>query len=372
VRPSFWRFGIITVTFSICGVGAMAQSVPSGQDVVPLFTPALEQQLQPQCCQRTTPFTATYQQGRQRVVFVAVRHAFSTMNGTVRAVDSGFAAPSPAIVIVEGFPTAWGENPPPVLDKAHSRGGPEAGGYDRSEMMYTASSASSRGIPFLGGEPAAEKELQALGRRGYTAKDIAFDYLVEGLGQAVRAGDVTAGTGDPKFARAFSQSAERFIYRYSLVPLSFEEFPARYKSMFGVEFIKAGRTSVARNRFPARIIQSGRHERAGRTSIGNHREGADIEEARAGRVCRRSLDNAVASASEKTWKAGDYGVRQLRLFSAIVLKTLKPMGSTAAPTTGETGCIFDEMGNLVEPTERPRRGEQHCGERHYRVVVAGP
>jgi hypothetical protein len=80
----------------------MAQSVPSGPDVVPLFTPALEQELQPQCCQRTAPFAATYQQGRQRLVFVAVRHVFSTMNGAIRAVNSGFAAPSPAIVIVEG------------------------------------------------------------------------------------------------------------------------------------------------------------------------------------------------------------------------------------------------------------------------------
>jgi hypothetical protein len=35
----------------------------------------------------------------------------------------------------------------------------------------------------LGGEPAPEKELQALGRRGYSAKDIAFDYLVEGSGK---------------------------------------------------------------------------------------------------------------------------------------------------------------------------------------------
>jgi hypothetical protein len=30
---------------------------------------------------------------------------------------------------------------------------------------------------------------------------------------------------------------------------------------------------------------------------------------------------------------------------------------------GKVGCLFDEMGNLVEPTERRYTGEQHCGER---------
>jgi hypothetical protein len=33
---------------------------------------------------------------------------------------------------------------------------------------------------------------------------------------------------------------------------------------------------------------------------------------------------------------------------------------------GEGGWFFDEIGNLVEPTERPHMGEQHCGERRHR------
>src|SRR5258707_405342 len=103
---------MITVIVSICGVGVMVQGAHSAQDVVPLFTPALEERLHPRCpkgCEHDAPFTAAYQQGRQTLVFVAVRHVFSTTNRTIRAVDSGFAAVSPAIVIVEGFPTKWGE-----------------------------------------------------------------------------------------------------------------------------------------------------------------------------------------------------------------------------------------------------------------------
>ena len=39
---------------------------------------------------------------------------------------------------------------------------------------------------------------------------------------------------------------------------------------------------------------------------------------------------------------------------------------------GEVGCLFDKIGNLVEPTERPPRGEPHAGERQNRDVLAGP
>ena len=39
---------------------------------------------------------------------------------------------------------------------------------------------------------------------------------------------------------------------------------------------------------------------------------------------------------------------------------------------GEVGCLFDEIENLVEPTERPPRGEPRAGERQYRDVLAGP
>jgi hypothetical protein len=39
---------------------------------------------------------------------------------------------------------------------------------------------------------------------------------------------------------------------------------------------------------------------------------------------------------------------------------------------GEGGCIFDEITDLVKPTERPHMGEQHCGERPDTDVGAGP
>jgi hypothetical protein len=214
----------------------IARSAAAAQDV-PLFTPELEQQLRPKCpkgCEENVPFTAVYRRDRQTLVFVATRHVLSGANRTIRAVDSGFAELSAAVVIVEGFPTALGENPSFVVDLARNHGVPAGGAYERSEMMHTLVAAISREIPFLGGEPTRAKELQVFGHGGYTRKDIAFEELVEGLGQSIRNGDLTAGVGDPRLASTFKHSAEAFILRYALEPLSFDEFSARYKLVFGV------------------------------------------------------------------------------------------------------------------------------------------
>ena len=233
-----------------------ARGAASGHDVVPLFTPALEPQLQP----RSPPFAAIYRKGGQRLVFIAAEHAFGTTSATTRAVDSGFAAVSPAIVIIEGFPTAGAEDPPALVAKARSRGTSEADDYARGEAMYTASVALSRGIHFIGGEPAPEEQVHGLERRGYTVQDVAFSYLLQGLGQSVRSGEVAAGSQDPKLAATFAHWAEGFVDQYSLDPPSFEEFTARYKLMFGVVFMEdqglAERPTPGKDSAFARLIQA--------------------------------------------------------------------------------------------------------------------
>jgi hypothetical protein len=214
---------------------SIVRSAGAAQDLVPLFTPELEQQLRPKCpkgCEQNVPFTAAYRHDRHILVFVATRHVLNASNRTIRAVDVGFTELSPAVVIIEGFPAAWGENPPRVVDMAHRL--PADGVYARSEMMHTVAAAISREIPFLGGEPTREKELQAIGHGGYSRKDIAFEELVAGLGQSVSYGDLTAGARDPRLATTFKHSAEALVHRYALEPLSFDEFSAQYKLVFGV------------------------------------------------------------------------------------------------------------------------------------------
>jgi hypothetical protein len=56
--------------------------------------------------------------------------------------------------------------------------------------MYAASIALRRGIPFLGGEPTREEELQVLKAKGFTDADIAFSDLLGRLSQALRSGDI--------------------------------------------------------------------------------------------------------------------------------------------------------------------------------------
>ena len=50
--------------------------------------------------------------------------------------------------------------------------------------------AASEEVPFLGGEPTREEELQVLKTKGFTDTDIAFSGLIGGLSQALRSGDI--------------------------------------------------------------------------------------------------------------------------------------------------------------------------------------
>ncbi|HEX4239887.1 MAG TPA: hypothetical protein VHZ53_00640, partial [Steroidobacteraceae bacterium] len=153
----------------------------------------LEQKTEPWCpgdCAVGIPFVASYRKGMERLVFVGAHHAFRPNSPTMRAVDQGFAELEPLVVIVEGFATAMGEDPPPLVAGARRYGAPDADEFARGEAMYAASIALRRGIPFLGGEPTREEELQALKIKGFSDADIAFSGMLGWLSQALRSGDI--------------------------------------------------------------------------------------------------------------------------------------------------------------------------------------
>jgi len=127
-----------------------------------------------------------------------------------------------------------GESPAPLVKHASKRGTEEADQFTKSEGMYAISRAITDGIPFLGGEPTRTEQVQALERRGFTPTDIAFAYLVGGLSQSVRSGDL-ASSSDPKLAESFAQWSRAFSDQYHLPPLSLEDFETRYQAVFGVE-----------------------------------------------------------------------------------------------------------------------------------------
>lgn len=175
------------------------------------------------------------------MVFVSARHAFNPNAPTMRAVKEGFAEIQPKVLILEGFPTAMGENPPPLVQEARNHRAADADEYARSEGMYAASIALMKGIPFVGGEPTREEQLQALKAKGFTDADIAFAYLAGGLSQALRSHDIpdTSAASLEKFWPRGVQNLKLPLDHggWALDAPSPEEFRQHYRQLYGVDIV---------------------------------------------------------------------------------------------------------------------------------------
>jgi hypothetical protein len=227
-------------------------TLPSEDRVLPSSL-ELERRTQPWCpgdCAVEVPFVASYRMRAERLVFVGVRHAFEPNDPTMRAIKAGFAEFQLKVVIVEGFPSVMGANPPPLVVEAHRYGTPNADEFARGEAMYAASIALALGVPFLGGEPTREEENQVLKSKGFTDADIAFSALAGLFSQALRSGDIpdtSVGSLEkiyPQFAQVLRQPLARG--GWNLDAPSLDEFRHRYKAMYGVDIVDD-------DRFPLRI-----------------------------------------------------------------------------------------------------------------------
>jgi hypothetical protein len=199
----------------------------------------LERRTQPWCpngCAVAVPFVAIYRRGIENLVFVGVRHAFDTESPTMRAVTKGFAEIRPAVVILEGFPTAMGEDPPPLVQAAHQYGAADADAFTRGEAMYAASLALARGIPFLGGEPTQEEQFKALKAKGFTDADLAFDAALGCLSQALRSGDI-ADTSLASLENVYPRLVENVREQTGLEAPTLDGFRRRYQDLYGVDVV---------------------------------------------------------------------------------------------------------------------------------------
>ncbi|MBS0377827.1 MAG: hypothetical protein JSS29_05015 [Proteobacteria bacterium] len=208
-------------------------------DPIPLYTADLDARVQSWCprpCVDAPPFVASYPPVHgQRLVFVAARHAFTPRSRTMRAVAIGFSRAAPGIVILEGFPTAMGENPAPLVKKALEYGTRNADEYARGENMYAASLALRSHVPFVGGEPTRGEQLKVFTGLGFANADVCFAYMVGSFVQALRAGTLEA-PGDARFREAYAVWAQGFRDQYALEPLSPGEFAQVYRATFGVAY----------------------------------------------------------------------------------------------------------------------------------------
>ncbi len=203
-------------------------------EVVPPYTRSLDERLK----LPAQPLVAIYKKGNVALAFVGAMHGFTPQNPTLPAIDAAFAAISPAVVVLEGFPTAMGINPAPLVEGARRYGTPQAtDDYMKSECMYAASLALAHGIPFIGGEPTRDEEVHALLGKGYTEADIFFVYLVGDLKQALRAHSLTS-VEDPKLRDTYELWSQAAVRDFKLAPMSFEDFSARYRAVYGVELTR--------------------------------------------------------------------------------------------------------------------------------------
>ena len=170
----------------------------SGQ--IPLFSEALAKERGP----TEAPFIVTYRPGAKVLTFVGADHVFTNDNSTIDSIRRAFADTNPSMVIVEGFPTALGRNPEPILQAVRRRDAPDADSFAQGEPAFTASLALARNVPFVGGEPTMTEEIDGLVAKGYKRDDVLFAFVLRSLGQARRSGEMRVGN-----AAAFKARYER-------------------------------------------------------------------------------------------------------------------------------------------------------------------
>jgi hypothetical protein len=215
-------------------------TLPS-EDLIQPSSNELERRVEAWCpgdCVVGVPFVASYRKGNERLVFVGTHHAFQPTDPTMRAVKYGFDQIPSTIVIIEGIPTAMGENPPPLVARARLYGTADADEYLRSEITYAAFTALTRGIPFIGGEATREEQNQVLRSKGFTDDDLAFNALLGAYSQAFRSGDMP-DTSAESFAKHYSSLAQAMKAPtnrggWNLDAPSIDAFLSRYREMYGV------------------------------------------------------------------------------------------------------------------------------------------
>ncbi len=215
---------------------AVHSAAPPPADAIPPYSAALDARLQAP----PEPFVAIYRAGESVLAFVAAKHVFTERNATLEAIDHAFRTVDPGLVVLEGFPTAMGTSPAPLVDTARRRGTPEADDFANGEAMYAATVALSRGVHFLGGEPTRKELARALIQQGYTAHDVLFVQLVGVLKQSLRAGSLD-GVADPGLETTYESWSRDLARDFGLEPLPFETFRARYRETFGIELERDSR-----------------------------------------------------------------------------------------------------------------------------------
>jgi hypothetical protein len=219
------QFGLVLGAAALygCATTGIAELADDPSLVIP-YSP----QIQARLFKRPPPFTAGFQRGDYCLSFVAAEHSIDPVGATFREIRETFSRARPACLIVEGFPTAWGDNPEAIASLIPLRSRPDADSYSKGEAVYSASLAKSAGIPFVGGEPTAVQQSAGLMAIGFAAEDVYFADMIKVLFQDLRAGSF-ASPADPNFAKAY----EKWTRQSDDPARPIEAFRAWYTKSFG-------------------------------------------------------------------------------------------------------------------------------------------
>ena len=142
-------------------------------------------------------FAEVYKRGRQRLVFVAAKHANRDDSLTFRLIRAAYAAFRFDSVIAEGFPTSRGVNPAGIF-KYVAASGPRADGFvEGGETVPTVLGAQQQNARLWGGEPDDLEVKAQIVAQGLSTADLLGLYVLRNIPQWIGERKIEHA-GDPR------------------------------------------------------------------------------------------------------------------------------------------------------------------------------
>ena len=142
-------------------------------------------------------FAEVYKLGRQRLVFVAAKHANRDDSLTFRLIRDAYAAFRFDSVIAEGFPTSRGANPASIFKYVAANGARADGFVEGGETVPTVLGAQQQNAKLWGGEPDDLDIKTQIVAQGLSTADLLGLYVLRNIPQWIGERKIEHA-GDPR------------------------------------------------------------------------------------------------------------------------------------------------------------------------------
>ena len=153
-------------------------------------------------------FAAAYKVGRQRLVFVAAKHANRSDSLTFRLIRDAFAAFQFDSVIAEGFATSRGPNPERVIKYAQDSKPTAEGFVEAGELAPAVLGALAEGATVWGGEPGDLDVKSRVLAAGLSDADLLGFYVLRNVPQWIAERKID-NAGDPRLDALAAEALAR-------------------------------------------------------------------------------------------------------------------------------------------------------------------